>query len=208
MKFIEYRRPFRILIPRYDEVVLFTMSLTCLLLMITGALSHISEITLTFSNQIDPLILVPGVFIAIFIAGLGLSFYHAFVDRPKTEIEKSVMLFFAVLINAFSGFMGSGYSLSTSSGWFMVFPILNMINSVVLLLMWRYGLFDESSISEQQASRGQVMLAAAMVLILFFLCHVVYKFIWIETLSVCLVYSINFIRLIESLILRPVPLSK
>ncbi len=104
--------------------------------------------------------------------------------------------------------MGSGYSLSTSSGWFMVFPILNMINSVVLLLMWRFGLFDESSISDQQASRGQVMLATAMVLILFYLCHVVYKFIWIETLSVCLVYSINFIRLVESLIFRPVPLPK
>ncbi len=207
MNFIEYRRPFRFLIPRYDELVLFTMSLTCLLLMITGALSHISEISLA-SVPFDPQILVPGAFIAIFMAGLVLSLYHAFVDRPKTEIEKSLMLFFAVLVNAFSGFMGSGYSLSTSSGWFMVFPILNMVNSIVLLLMWRYGFFDESSISYQQASRGQVMLAAAMVFILFYLCHVVYKFIWIETLSVCLVYSINFIRLIESLIFRPVPLTK
>jgi hypothetical protein len=206
MKFIEYRTPFRLFIPQYDELVLFTMSLTCLLLLITGALSHISEISLA-SVPFDPRILVPGVFIAIFIAGLVLSLYHAFVDRPKTEIEKSFMLFFAVLVNAFSGFMGSGYSLSTSSGWFMVFPILNMINSVVLLLMWRYGLFDESSISDQQASIGQVVLAAAMILILFYLCHFVYDFVWIKTLSVCLVYSINFIRLIESLIFKPVPIS-
>jgi len=208
MKFIEYRRPFRLLIPQYDEIVLFTMSLTCLLLLITGILSHSSEIELASSIIYDPIFLVPMIFIAIFIAGLVLSLYHAFVDRPKTEIEKSLMLFFAVLVNVFSGFMGSGYSLTTASSWFMIFPILNMINSIVLLLMWRYGLFDESSIDDQQASKGQVMLASAMILILFYLCHVVYEFIWIKTLSVCLVYSTNFIRLIESVIFRPTPVSQ
>ena len=168
MKFIEYRKPFRLLIPQYDEIVLFTMSLTCLLLLITGMLSHISEIQLASPTIYDPIFLVPMIFIAIFMAGLVLSLYHAFVGRAKTEIEKSFMMFFAVLVSAFSGFMGSGYILSTASGWFMIFPILNMINSIVLLLMWRYGFFDESSISEQQASKGQVMLATAMILILFF----------------------------------------
>jgi hypothetical protein len=208
MKFQEQRGLFRFLLPQYDEIVLFTMSLTCLLLLIIGVLSHISEIELTSPRQYDTGIIVPIIFIAIFMAGLVLSLYHAFVDRPKTEIEKSFMLFFAVLVNAFTGFMGSGYSLTTASGWFIVFPILNMINSIVLLLMWRYGFFDESSISDQQASRGQVLLAAAMVLILFYLCHVIYGFIWIQTLSICLVYSVNFIRLIESLIFRPVPITK
>ncbi len=208
MKFIEYRGQFRLLFPRYDELVLFTMSLTCLLLMITGVLSHIPEIGAVSLRQLDPGFFVPFIFIAIFIAGLVLSLYHAFVDRPKTEIEKSFMLFFAVLVNVFSGFMGSGYSLTTASGWFIVFPVINMINSMILLFMWRYGYFDETSISDQQASRGQVMLAGTIVLILFYLCHVVYEFLWIQTLSVCLVYSINFIRLIESLIFRPVPISK
>jgi hypothetical protein len=208
MKFIEYSKPFRLLIPRYDEIVLFTMSLTCLLLLITGVLSHISEIELAFPIKYDSRILVPMIFIAIFMSGLVLSLYHAFVNRPKTEVEKSFMLFFAVLVNVFSGFIGSGYILSTANGWFIIFPILNMINSIVLLLMWRYGLFDESSISDQHAPKGQVMLATAMILILFYLCHVVYEFIWIQTLSVCLVYSINFIRLIESLIFRPAPVLK
>jgi hypothetical protein len=84
-----------------------------------------------------------------------------------------------------------------------VFPILNMINSVILLIMWRAGALDESSISDRHAPRGQVLLAAAMVLILYYLCHVIYELIWIQTLSVCLVYSINFIKLIESWIFRP-----
>ncbi len=93
MKFIEYRGPFRLLIPRYDELVLFTMSLTCLLLITTGALSHISEIKLAFPVQFDPRIIVSGAFIAIFIAGLVLSLYHAFIDRPKTKLKNRLCCF-------------------------------------------------------------------------------------------------------------------
>jgi hypothetical protein len=206
MKIIEYSRPFRLFIPQYDEIVLFAMSLTCLLLLIAGVLAHISEIAA--QSFFDPVLIVPGIFIAIFIAGLVLSLYHAFVDRPKTEIEKSFMMFFAVLVSAFSGFMGGGYSLTTATGWFIVFPIINMVNSIVLLYMWRSGVLDDSCISDQQAPIGQVILAAGMVLILFYLCHIVYGFIWIQTLSICLVYSINFVKLIESLIFRPVPITK
>ncbi len=209
MKFIEYRKlSFLHLIPQYNEIVLFTMSLTCALLLITGVLSHISEIELAFPIQFDPKIIVPIIFIAIFMSGLVLSLYHAFVDRAKTETEKSLMLFFAVLVNVFSGFMGGGYSLTHTSGWLIVFPALNMINSIFLLFMWRTGVLDDSSISDQQVSRSQVILAAAMVLILFYLCHIIYKLFWIQTLSICLVYSINFVKFIESLIFPPVSLTK
>ncbi len=202
MKFIEYRGPFHLLIPQYDEIVLFTMSFTCVLLLITGILSYNDEIQFVSPREYDPRIIAATI---IFIAGLVLSLYHAFVDRPKTRLEKSFMLLFAVLVNAFSGFMASGYNLTNASSWLMVFPILNMINSVILLFMWRARVLDESSISDQNARRGQVMLAAAIVLILYYLCHFIYGLIWIQTLSICLVYSINFIRLIESLIFRPVP---
>jgi len=202
MKFVEYRSPFRLFIPQYDEIVLFTMSFTCIILLITGVLSYSQEIQLIPPREYNPRIIAA---IIIFIAGLILSLYHAFVDRPKTRMEKSFMLFFAVLVNAFSGFMASGYNLANSSGWLIVFPILNMINSMVLLFMWRAGVLDESSISDQHAPRVKIMLAAVMVLILYYLCHYIYELIWIQTLSICLVYSINFIRLLESIVFRPLP---
>lgn len=202
MKFIEHRGPFRFLIPQYDEIVLFTMSFTCVVLLINGLLSYNQNIEFTSSEEYGPRIIIAGI---IFLAGLVLSLYHAFVDRPKTTLEKSFMLLFAVLVNAFSGFMASGYDLANASGWIIVFPILNMINSVFLLFMWRAGVLNESSISDQNAPRGQVMLAAAMVLILYYVCHGIYELIWIQTLSICLVYSINFVRLIESMVFRPLP---
>lgn len=204
MKFQGQRGLFRFLLPQYDEIVLFTMSFTCVLLLITAVFSDHQEIQLHFDRESDPRIIAV---ILIFIAGLVLSLYHAFVRRPKTQLEKSFMLFFAVLVNAFTGFMAGGYDLTRTSGWLIIFPILNMINSVILLFMWRAGVLDESSISDRHAPRDKVVLAAAIVLILYYFCHVVYKLIWIQTLSICLVYSTNLVKLTESWIFRLLPAS-
>lgn len=205
MKFIEYRGPFRYFNPQYDEIVLFTMSFTCILLLLTALFSYNyqeMEIPSLDSRVYNPRVIAA---IVVFIAGLILSIYHAFIDRPKTNLEKSIMLFFAVLLNAFSGVMAGFYDYGNMSGWIVVFPVVNMVNSIVLIYMWRTGILGESSISDQHAPRSKILLAAATVLILFYLCQVVYRLIWIQTLSICLVYSLNFMRLLESLIFRPVP---
>jgi len=61
----------RFLIPQYDEIVLFTMGFTCVLLLVTGALSaNYQEIALVPPHEYDPRIVVAG---GIFIAGLALS---------------------------------------------------------------------------------------------------------------------------------------
>jgi len=200
MKYQIQGRTLRIFIPQYDEIVLFTMSFTCILLLLTSVLTHYSDIQSISPTEYDPRIIVA---VFIFFAGLVLSLYHAFFDRPKTSLQKSFMLFFAILVNAFSGFMAGGYDLAHARGWLIIFPILNMLNCVILLFMWRSGVLDESSISDQHAPRGQILLSAAMVLLLYYLCHVIYNFPWIQTLSICLVYSVNFIRLLEMIILRP-----
>jgi len=187
-----------IIMPQYDEIVLYTMSFTCLLLLFSLLLSH--EIQFIPPREYDPRLLVA---ILIFLAGLVLSLYHAFIDRPKKSLEKSFMLFFAVTVNAFSGFMAAAYDLANSSGWHIIFPIINMSNSIILFFMWRAGVLDESSISDYHAPRGQIILATATVLLLYYLCHVVYNLSWIQTLSICLVYSVNLIRLLETMILRP-----
>ena len=198
MKFRINRDSISIVMPQYDETVLFSMSFTCLLLLIGFSFSR--EIQWAFPSHYDLRIIVA---ILIFLAGLVLSLYHAFVDRPKTSLEKTFMLTFAVIVNAFSGFIAGAYDFVNSSGWVIIFPILNMINSVALFFMWRSGVLDESSISDQHAPRGQILLAAAAVLLLYYLCREIYNFSWVQTLSICLVYSINFIRLLETLILRP-----
>lgn len=192
---MERQGPFRFLFPHYDEIVLFTMSFTCVLLLITGILADHHEMKLVPPGEYDPRIIAA---LLVFIAGLALSLYHAFIDRPKTRIEKSFMLFFAVLVSAFSGFMAGGYDLANSSGWLIVFPILNLVNSVILLILWRAGILDESCVSDRHAPKDRVALAAVIILILYYICHIVYNLVWIQTLSILLVYSLNLIKVIES----------
>ncbi len=202
MKFQDHRGFCRFLIPQYDEIVLFAMSLTCVLLLGAGFLTSRGGIELVPPQEYDPRMFAAGF---LFLAGLLLSLYHAFVPRPASQLQKSFMLFFAVLVNAFSGFMGSGYDLTHANGWHIAFPVLNMINSVALLFLWRAGALDESCISDRHAPKGQIALAAAIVVLLFTLCHVVFKLIWIETLSICIVYSTNLVKLMELLVFRALP---
>src|SRR4030043_220073 len=101
------------IIPQYDEITLFSMSFTCGLLLIVGALSIKWEIRTSSSTGDDVEILIIAVF---FIAGLVLSIYHAFAKRRKTSFEKYLMLFFAVILNGFSGILVGTYFLEGTKG--------------------------------------------------------------------------------------------
>lgn len=96
----------RYIIPQHDEVVLFAMSLTCILLVTAGLYSARSEIHFQLSTGDDFKMLL---ILMLLLAGLALSLYHAFVDRAKSLLEKYPMLLFAVIVNAFSGLLSGAY---------------------------------------------------------------------------------------------------
>ena len=89
MKNKETQNILRHFIPQYDETALFAMSFTCVLLLITGIFSSGSDINVEYPTEYDPRMIVA---ILLFLAGFGLSIYHAFINRPKTFFEKSCML--------------------------------------------------------------------------------------------------------------------
>lgn len=153
----------RYIIPRYDEISLFAMSFTCTLLMVVGLFST-SEIRFHSPARYERGMLL--VFL-VFFTGLVLSIYHALVNRPKLRWEKLCMLVFAVLMNAFTGLLAGAYAFSIADGWLTVFPILNILNSVLLLSLLRSRVITESDISDQNASHVQVAFTAAVVTILF-----------------------------------------
>jgi len=145
----------------------------------------------------------------VFLSGLVLSIYHAFTDRPKSDLEKSFMLFFAVLLNSFSGILAGMYDLSTAGGWLIFFPLLNIANGIILFMMFRLGILSEANISDQHASRGQFAVTAAAVVMLFMVCRHVYSLIWMQTLSICVTYATNLSRGVPLLFLRePQPSTK
>ncbi len=80
------------IIPQYDEIALFAMSLTFALLLLAGVLLGNKDLQFEYISprDFDPRIILA---ILVFFAGFVLSIYHAFVNRPKTSFEKSCMLF-------------------------------------------------------------------------------------------------------------------
>jgi len=116
----------RYVVPQYDEIALFAMSLTCALLLFAAATSENLDIHISPGEADIRLIAA----LLVFFSGLVLSIYHAFTDRPKTTLEKSFMLYFAVLLNSFSGVMAGMYDLATASGLLILFPVWNIINGV------------------------------------------------------------------------------
>ncbi len=83
-------------------------------------------------------------YVGLFMLGMFLCLYHVFTQRQKTDIEKGIMLLFAITVNAATGIIAGFYMLKESPGWLLVFPAWNIINSILLIVMQYVKLFDES----------------------------------------------------------------
>jgi hypothetical protein len=184
----------RYIIPRYDEVSLFAMSLTCTLLLVVGLFST-SQVQFDLSTMNLKLFLV----VLIFFAGLVLSIYHALVNTPKSSVEKFCMLVFAVIVNAFSGLLRGIYAFNWATGWLSIFPVVNIVNGILLLFLFRTHALTESDISDEHALHIQVAFTAAVVIIMFIVCNYISKLMWIQTLSICVAYATNIGRRVQVL---------
>jgi len=185
------RRILRYFIPQYDEVALFAMSLTCALLLMVGVFSTNWKVRFDLPSADG---LKMSLVILFFLSGLALSLYHALVDRQKSSFEKYLMLFFAVIVNAFSGLYGGSYALNNATGWLAIFPILNIVNGIALLFLLRSQVLNEAHISDENAPRSQIAFTAVVVVILFVACHYSFRLMWIQTLSICVAYATNLGR--------------
>jgi hypothetical protein len=184
------------LIPVYDELSLFLMAATFILLSATNAtMQEQLYKRITAINDLRVYLLS-----VIFLGGVVLSLYHVFTTREKTNYEKVVMLFFAVAANASTGIISGWYVLKNSdvNDWQLVFPVWNIINGVILLLMLRLKIIDEECISDRDANATEVVISMVAVLIIFAICNYVFKLYWAITFSICIIYTTSFDRALQS----------
>lgn len=184
------------LIPTYDELSLFLMAATLILLYATNAPMR-EQIYYLMTKVHDGRVFVIAV---LFLCGLCLSIYHIFTTREKTDFEKSVMLIFAVLANAGTGIVSGWYVIKNDAvhNWWIVFPIWNIVNSVLLLLMLRIRIINEKCISDRDTTMFRVVIGLASVLIIFVFCNSVFHLYWGITFSVCIVYATSFDRALQN----------
>jgi uncharacterized membrane protein (DUF106 family) len=177
----------RLLIPQYNELALFLMSIAFVLLFFTHSDLRAGSHEILFKS-FDPRTYVA---LVLFVLGILFSLYHVFTTRLKTDWEKIAMLFFAVMANGFSGVAAGMHMLEDSHGLLMVFPIWNIVNGVLLLFMYRFNIIDESSILDDNATLFQVILGMIVVVTTFAVCRFVFEMYWAITFSICVAYASN-----------------
>jgi hypothetical protein len=192
-----YREKTGWFIPTYDELSLFLMAATFILLGATNdtmrkqiykGITAVDDLRVYF-------------LFAIFLGGIVLSLYHVFTTREKTNYEKMVMLFFAVAANAVTGIISGWYVIKNNDvhNWQLIFPIWNIINGVLLFLMLRLKIIDEKCISDRDATAVQIILGLTAVLVIFILCNYIFKLYWAITFSICIIYTTSFDKALQSI---------
>jgi hypothetical protein len=195
-------------IPKYDELTIFMMTVALLLLFFFDE---------SFRSKVFWLIAESGrdafrvaILILFFLAGGLLSIYHVFTERRKTKTEKFAMLVFAVMTNALCGFLASGHILDNwgdAPHILIVFPLWNGINCLLLLLLFRVGVINETSITDENARSGEVIFGFVIILGIFVVCRFVFELYWALTLSICAVYAASFSDALGAVFGRAEPLA-
>ena len=91
------------------------------------------------------------------------------------------MLFFAVIINSYIGFKSGTYILSKSSDLWIIFPILNILNSVSLILLFKMGVINENSISDENTNYWELVIGSFVLITIIFISNFIYKNYWAIT---------------------------
>jgi len=171
------------LIPKYSEISLYLTALTFVLLFLTNR--EVGDILFNFFPRDFEGILL----LFIFFAGLLSSFYCVVSDEVTPKFIKSCMLIFVIFTNLGVAVYGGLYILKNVEGFFIVFPVLNMVNAVLLLLLLRVNVIDEASISDENARPCEVLVGSVSLVVLFMFSQYLLGNFWAVTFSVCLAYS-------------------
>ena len=135
----------------------------------------------------------------IMIGGLCLSIFHVFTKRKKSVIEKFLMGWFIFGTSSIVSFALGSEMLLSRSPTLIIFPIWNIIMSIVLLVQMaanKYILLDED------ASLAEVIVATVFLLAILIFSDRFIHFSWAMTLSFCIFYSTTIVFLIPWIIKR------
>jgi hypothetical protein len=192
-----------IFIPHYDELSLFIMGYVCLLLMFANNPPSKWKVPLLKFNSLDAYLALL-VFFPLLI-GMCLCLYHAFTDREKTNIEKKFMIFFAAIINGFSGLWYGTYILVNNSSWGLSpFPIWNIISGYILISSLRASDIEVLTISDENVTFRKLILGTLIVTAIFLTCHIIFQLVWAATFSICVAWITNIEKPLNALYYKQV----
>jgi len=183
----DIRRAVSPLLPRYDDLTLFALSVMFLLLLAIDPKAR------TDLGRADIFLRDGRVVVLVGLAILGMLFslFGIFFRSPKPIAVKWPMLVFAVLVTAGTGASAGYVTLKSARGWLMVFPAWNVLNAALLLLSFRAGLMGVDCIIDRAARFSQVVVTVIAICVLLAVCQCLFQLHWAITYSVCVGYTMS-----------------
>lgn len=174
-------------LPRYDELTLFTLSTTFLLLLaISPAMQKdLPKVAMLLRDGRISLL------VGAAAVGMVFSLFGIFFPFPKPELVKWPMLAFAVVVTAGTGLYTGYVTFTTTPRWLIVFPAWNIINAVMLLTLFGQGLPGPNCILDRRAKFWQVVLTLVCVGLLLGACEYGFRLHWAITYSICVGYTMS-----------------
>ena len=184
------------IVPRYTEITLYLISLTFILFFSTS-FEFRAEALDFFEDKVSAIF-----WAAIILSGLIISIYSAFTKRILGETEKGLILFAVIFLNFFVAVHAGTHVLKETQGWLIIFPLLNILNAIFWLFLFRFGVITEKSISDEQTKKEEIILGTILLVMIFLISHYVFNHYWAITFSVCLVYATSLVDLSDKLIIK------
>ncbi len=186
----------RIFVPQYDELALFLMSSAFILVIITHEGLRAVAFRIVLAWQFYSLLVV-----VLFGLGIAFTIYHVFISREKTYREKKFMLFSAVMINGFGGVVAGEHVIGEATSLLtLIFPLWNIANGFLLLLMYRFDIIDEDIIVDDDAAPYEVVIGLCVVLMTFAISTFVFDLHPVVVFSMCVAYATNINALVKDLV--------
>jgi hypothetical protein len=180
----EATRPF--FMPRYDDLTLFTLSVTLVLLLMMNAQLRGSVVRF-FASGYQHI----GFYVLLALLSLALlpSLTNVFLRRDKSNLEKAAMLLFAVAITAGTGIYAGMKMFESYAGWLLIFPIWNIITGGILALYLLTGIAGTKCITDETASITQIISSVIAITALLCLCNYIFELHWVYTYSIVVCYT-------------------
>jgi hypothetical protein len=191
------KESFGFLIPAYDKLSILLMAISFILALSSKSFIHIFTSDFVKLSKTEMMIFLSSLF--MFIIFPILILFRSLV-LTEADLKKQFMLFFAVLINAYSGITAGIYIIgnNTNSYWMLIFPVWNVINSLLLLPLFYANIIDEDCISDRQATPKRIIFGLISIISIFLLCNYVFKLYWAITFSICIIYTTSFDKGLQS----------
>lgn len=185
---------YKFLYPDFDELSVFLMSFSLLLLFCLNAECRTDLIELikpNLSNQATSSLISLCISIGvslIILFGMAASFVHILIVSKKDIFSERLMKAFALITLMFIGIKSGYYVLENQNYMWIVSPVWNFL--MALACYTGLGMIDEIPFNQADAKISQTILSIILVSIIFYILNYVLQLYWPIIFSLCVNYVV------------------